>query len=169
MTVDELLRDLETLSHTARVRRMIDLGRRNDAESHALIAVLEAGGFYERSMALYSCFGSQNREQVLRALVDQLRIIRGLALRLLPLVYDDAQLQETFNSAPSQMYLPLLWKLRQRKQQAATDALLERLAAQNDAQLCQWLPFGSPEFVVSHAERFQRQATDSDWKRLARF
>ena len=169
MTVGELLQALETLPHTGRVRTMIDLGRRKDAESQALIATLEAGGFYERFMALYACFGSQDREHVLRALADQSRIIRGLALRLLPLVCDDEQLQQTLNTAQAELYLPLLWKLRQRKQQAAIDALLERLAAQDNMKFCQVLPFGSPALVGRFAERFRQEATQSEWTRLARF
>ncbi|HLW03281.1 MAG TPA: HEAT repeat domain-containing protein [Ktedonobacterales bacterium] len=169
MTVEELLQDLEARHHAERVRAMIALGRRGDAETRALLAELEAGDFYQRYMALYSCFGSQNREHVLRALDDPSKIIRGLALRLLPLVCDDEQLQQALASAPAQVYLPLLWKLRQRKQQATIDAFLTRLAAQKSAWLIPLLPFGSPELVASHTEQFQQEATQAGWTRLARF
>ncbi len=57
MTRDELLDQLEALSHVERVRAMIALGRRGDAEARELIAALERGDFYERFLALYSCFG----------------------------------------------------------------------------------------------------------------
>jgi len=169
MTVDELLQHLETMTHAGRVQVMIDLGRRDDAESAAIITALARGGFYERFLALYSCFGSQNREQVLRALADPSRIIRGPALRLLPIVCDEAQLASVLESAPAEVRLPILWKLRQRKQQAAIDTFLERLAAQNGAQFCQLLPFGSAELVARLEAHFQQQATPGDWRRLARF
>jgi hypothetical protein len=169
MTVEELLQELETKHHAERVRTMIDLGRRTDAESQALLSALETGDFYQRYMALYACFGSQNREHVLRALTDASRTIRGLALRLLPLVCDDEQVQQTLATAPAEMYRPLLWKLRQRKQQATIDAFLTRLAAEDTERLVPVLPFGSSELVTNHSEQFQPQTTLANWTRLARF
>jgi HEAT repeat protein len=169
MTPEELLAQLETMTHAGRVQTMIGFGRRSDAESQAIIGGLEHGDFYERFMALYACFGSRDSDHALRALADPSRIIRGLALRLLPLLCDDTQLQQALFTAPAHVYQPLLWKLHQRKQQAAVDAFLERLAAQESAQLCQLLPFGSPALVARFSERFQQQATQGDWTRLARF
>jgi HEAT repeat protein len=169
VTLEDLLEQLERLSHAERVRIMIDLGRRNDSESQALIAELAQGGFYERYMALYSCFGSRNREQVLRALADPSRLIRGLALRLVPIVCDEAALRQVLESAPAQVYQPLLWKLRQRKQQAIIDAFLERLAARDEAQFFRLLAFGSPELIARLAGRFQQAAAPGDWTKLARF
>ncbi len=169
MTLEDLLEQLERLSHAERVRIMIDLGRRNDAESRALLADLAQGGFYERYIALYSCFGSRNREQVLRALADPSRLIRGLALRLVPIVCDEAALRQVLESAPAQVYQPLLWKLRQRKQQAIIDAFLERLAARDEAQFFRSLAFGSPELIARLAGRFQQAAAPGDWTKLARF
>ena len=169
MIAEELLQQLEVMSHADRVRRMIELGRQHDAESRALIAELAQGGFYERYMALYACFGSQNRAQVLHALADPSRIIRGLALRLVPIVCEESELQQVLEGAPAEVYQPLLWKLYQRKQQAIIDAFLERLAARDDSQFNQLLPFGSPTLVTRYSERFQQQATLGDWTRLARF
>src|SRR5262249_23514649 len=119
MTREELLAQLETMTHAGRVRTMIELGRSNIAENQAIFEELEKGDFYERFMSLYACFGSRDSAHALRALADPSRIIRGLALRLLPLLCDDTQLQEALHAAQAQVYLPLLWKLRQRKQQAA--------------------------------------------------
>ncbi|HKB47627.1 MAG TPA: hypothetical protein VKC57_08015, partial [Ktedonobacterales bacterium] len=91
MTRDELLDQLEALSHVERVRAMIALGRRGDAEARELIAALEHGDFDERFLALYSCFGSRDRPHVLRALADPSRLIRGLAAHLAVGVLDDQQ------------------------------------------------------------------------------
>jgi hypothetical protein len=169
MTREELLAQLETLTHAGRVQTMIELGRRSDAESQAIVSELEHGDFYERFMALYSCFGSRDSAHVLRALADPSRIIRGLALRLLPLVCDEAQLQNALKSAPAQMRLPLLWKLRQHQQQRAIDRFLETLAEQQDAQFLHLLPFGAPTLVARHTAQFRQQAIKADWKRLAHF
>src|SRR5690348_3847645 len=89
MTENELLDQLETLSHIERVRAMIALGRRGDAESRQLNAALERGDFYQRFLALYSCFGSGDQAHVLRALADPSRLIRGLAIRLAVLGLDN--------------------------------------------------------------------------------
>src|SRR5690348_5218068 len=96
MTSDELLDQLETLSHVERVRAMIALGRRDDAEARELIAGLERGDFYGRFLALYSCFGRADQAHVLRALADPSRLIRGLGARLAVRVLDDEQVIQSF-------------------------------------------------------------------------
>src|SRR5690349_9370026 len=96
MTIMQLLQDLELLPHGARVRTMIELGRRSqsDAETVALLNELVQGDWYQRFLALYACFGSRDATPVLTALTDSSHILRGLALRLLPLVGSQAQLQQ---------------------------------------------------------------------------
>ena len=60
MNATDLLRELETLAHAARVRRMVALGQaaRSDSRSAGVIAALEQGDVYARSLALYTCYGS---------------------------------------------------------------------------------------------------------------
>src|SRR5262245_7270147 len=130
MTREALLAQLETMTHTERVSTMIELGRLNEAESRAILGQLEHGDFYERFMAPYACFGSRDSAYVLRAVADPSRILRGLALRLLPLVCDEAQIHNALESAPAQLLLPLLWKLRQPQHQHAIDRFLETLEEQ---------------------------------------
>src|SRR5919197_2120514 len=77
-----LLRELEPLRHVERVRRMVEIGRR----AAALVAALESGGTYERWLALVSCFGSRDAAHALRALTDSSRLVRGLAITLVPLL-----------------------------------------------------------------------------------
>jgi hypothetical protein len=69
MKADKLLRELEKLTHSGRVRRMVELGRTAAANPNtaSLIDELEQGDFYERSLALQSCFGSKDGEHMLRA------------------------------------------------------------------------------------------------------
>ena len=167
MTVEELLQQLEPLTHAARVQTMIELGRRSDEESKALIIALEQGDFFERFMALYSCFGSRDSAQVRRALADASQIIRGLAIRLLPLVCDESELQSVLESASAQVRRPILWKLHQHHHQRLVDGVLEPLLEQQDTQWLQLLPLGSPALVGRHAARFRQQATQAQWKRLA--
>src|SRR5262249_37513677 len=127
---------------------MIELGRRRDDESQALLAELSRGGFYERFLALHACFGSREGAPVIRALADRSRIVRGLAARLAPLVCDDAELQRALEAIPPAARPALLWKLRDHHRQAAIDAYLERPDVTGSAGFCAVLPFGSPVLVA---------------------
>jgi hypothetical protein len=166
MTIEELLAQLETQPDVERVRAMIALGQRgDDEEARTLIAALEARGFYERRLALFSCYGSRDRAHVLRALNDSSAILRDLAGRLIPLVCDDTQAQEALRIAPSQLRRPLLRRLLQRRRQAPIDAYIGVLAP-DDPQLVRLLPLASPEIIYAHADGFIRLARDVDWERL---
>jgi hypothetical protein len=167
MTKDEVLDQLEALSHVERVRAMIALGRRGDAEARELIAALERGDFYERFLALYSCFGSSDQPHVLRALADPSRLLRGLAARLAVLVLDDQQAIQAFAHLSPSMRKPLLSNLRGARRQAVVDACLEKLATASDAQLLPLLDLGSPAVVERHASPLVTAAQPREWLRLA--
>mgnify|MGYP002403955370 CR=1 FL=1 len=149
VTVDQLLQDVETLPHAARLQAMIALGRRSqtDAEIAALLNELAQGEWYQRFLALNACFGSANAAQVLAALDDPSRILRGLALRLLPLVCSPAQLQQALTTVPSALYLPLFWKLSKHGHSALIDAFVEQLSP-DDPQFCKLLCFASETVVL---------------------
>ncbi|HEY7356009.1 MAG TPA: hypothetical protein VH590_06065, partial [Ktedonobacterales bacterium] len=127
MTTAELLQQLEPLTHSERVQRMIALGRQQNDESRAIFAEMERGGFSERFLALYACFGSRDSAHAARALSDPSRTIRGLAIRLVAQLCDESQLAEVLTTVPAQAMRRLLWKLT-RQHQASVDAYLERLA-----------------------------------------
>jgi hypothetical protein len=165
MTIEELLAQFETQPDVERVRAMIALGQRDDEEAHALLATLEARGFYERRLALFSCYGSRDRAHVLRALNDPSAILRDHAARLVPLVCDDTRAQEALRIAPSQLRRPLLRRLLQRRRQTPIDAYISALAP-NETQFPRLLPLASPEIIHAYADDFLRLARDVDWERL---
>src|SRR5260370_18493049 len=148
MTLDQLLQDVETLPHAARVQTMIELGRRSqtDPETAMLLSELAQGEWYQRFLALYSCFGSANAGQVLVVLSDPSRVVRGLALRLLPLVCTSAQLQQALETALPALRLPLLWKLARHGHSALIDAFLEQLSP-DEPQFCRLGWFASEATV----------------------
>src|SRR5438876_8890441 len=94
MDPTSFLESLERQSHTERMRRMVDLGRRAAADPSiaALLATLNTGGFSARLLALQSCAGSGDAVMVARALADRSRLIRGRAIVLAPFFCDDGQL-----------------------------------------------------------------------------
>ncbi|HVU70287.1 MAG TPA: hypothetical protein VHD63_24375, partial [Ktedonobacteraceae bacterium] len=131
MTAEQLLQELETLTHAARIRRMVDVGRAtiHDPQAAATVAILEQGEFYERFLALHACFGNHDEAHVLRALTDPSRIIRGVAIRLVPLACDEAQQRQALALVPSDGRRSFLWQLRHHGQSMIIDEFLEQLVA----------------------------------------
>ena len=79
MKRETLLQELESIPHSRRVRRMVALGQQRDP----VIDELEKGDFYQRGLALNSCFGSRDRERIARYREkDPSARLRGLARRL---------------------------------------------------------------------------------------
>src|SRR5690348_9478480 len=142
MTIDQLLQDLEVLTHAVRVQKMIELGRRstNDPEIAALLNEMAQGEWYQQFLALYSCFGSANATQVLATLTHSSRILRGLALRLLPLICNQTQIQQALETAPPALRLPLLWNLSKHGHYACIDRFVEQLFP-DDPRFCQFVCF----------------------------
>ncbi len=171
MTTEELLRELESQTHSQRVRAMVELGRQDTAENKAIIAELERGDFYSRSLALYACYGSRDAAHVLRALHDPSRLMRGPAIRLVALVCDDAETMRALDETPPNMRARLIRNLRERKGFDIADAWL---AAQTPAtpRFVSLIPLASsnlaPQLLANHATLFTERATQTDWNNLAR-
>ncbi len=169
MKTDKLLRELERLTHSGRVQRMVEVGRTATADPNAasLIAALEQGDFYERSLALHSCFGSRDGGHVLRALSDPSSLIRGLALSLVPHVCTDDQVLAALGSIPLDMRLNLLKRMAKRRQ-AVVDRFLSSLEAGDDPDLYTLLAYGSEPVVARHLDRILPTASHTELKRFAR-
>lgn len=150
---------------------MIELGRQaaHNAEIAALLTDLEQGDFYERLLAIQSCYGSYDGSRVLRALADPSRIIRGFAINLAPLVCNEDQLREALTLVPRDGRRHLLCKLYKRRAHALIDDFLETLAQEGDPQFLKLLPFGSSSMVRRYQEQFQLSREQADWRRLARY
>ena len=73
MTPGSLLRELDTLSHDQRMRRMAEVGKQaaRDPKAAATLAALEQGDLYQRLLSLQACYGSRDGECVLRALAGK--------------------------------------------------------------------------------------------------
>jgi hypothetical protein len=170
MTPEELLAELVPLTHNARVRQMVELGRQAaaDASIAATLAALEQRGFYERWLALQACYGSRDGAHVLRALGDASRMIRAAAIKLAALACNDAQAQEALGMLTADQCHFLLLRLFRRRRFALIDAFLATLAERSDSRLVLFLPLGSPAFVEGHLEQILPTAGLVDYRRLAR-
>lgn len=170
MTLAELLRSLESLTHRDRVRQMVALGARSrqDADVANMLQQLAQGNFSERYLALYACYGSQNIALIIQSLSDSSRQLRTLALRLLVLFGDDAQVFSTLESLPIKQCGRLLSRLRKRHRQAMVDRYLDLVAATNSDRLIQILSCGSASFVADHLNLLLEKSNATDWIRLVR-
>ncbi len=171
MTPDQVLHELETLPHAARVRRMVILGRsaRSNMALSSTLTTLAQGNIYERWMALHSCFGSYNSAQVLHALHDPADHIRALAVRLVPLVCDEERMRLALTTVSGRLRVLLLWKLHKQGYTNLIDTFIETLAAGGERQLYQLLPFASRAVVLRHLDCIRQQADGAPWCHLARF
>jgi hypothetical protein len=148
MSPEELLATLEKLTHNARMRWMVEMGRiSGDASVTATLAALEEGGFYERLLALQSCYGSRDGAHILRALGDPSRFIRAVAIKLATLLRNDAQILEALGQLILDECHCLLLRLFKGHRQTPIDAYLTTLAASGDSRLIVFLPL---TFGVNH-------------------
>lgn len=147
MSPAQLLAELQSMYHDARVQRMVALGRaaRTDPRSAALLEELFKGDPYQRRLVLKSCLGSGNGRQVLHGVTDPSRLVRGAARKLVAQVCDDAQavaaLQETYFV---RQHIPILIALYQRKRHWPIDTFLCWLAQRTeDTQITDLIPMAS--------------------------
>ena len=167
MTLADLLRDLELLAHDARMRRMVALGQeaRTDSSVAATLADLERGDMYQRSLALYACYGNRDSAPVVRALADPSSGVRALALSLAALTLDDAQALSALGALPARAQHALLKRLSARRRYGPVE---EFLAGVPDDQVAPLLAYASPALVAARVERAFDRANAVDWRRLAR-
>jgi hypothetical protein len=175
ITPEQLLQELESLSHSARIQRMVALGREAATTDPALkntIAALEqdTSSYYPRYLALYSCFGSRDGTHVLRALTDASRLVRALALSLVGQVCQDSEVVSALEKSDLRQRRALLRHLLKLKRQSPIDTFLEKLAAEAQPRdmLDKLLPFGSEELISRYQAKFLNAAGGVAWAKLAR-
>ncbi|MEO7716164.1 MAG: hypothetical protein ABIY70_08170 [Capsulimonas sp.] len=169
MIAAALLTEFEALSNAQRLRRMRELGTRmeTDSEAASIIVALEGGGFYERRLALHSCFASRDGAHVLRALSDPSHIIRGEAVVIAPLACDASQAVQGLQALGFKAQKSLLTRLVKWKRRDVFDAFLALLPADDERRL-RLLPFGSAQTVQTELAAVQERMGDDDWRLLAR-
>ncbi|MFP2912026.1 hypothetical protein ACLESD_44795 [Pyxidicoccus sp. 3LFB2] len=132
LRLSELRAELSATHHDARVRRMMELGRRaaTDPGAKAALEGLAQGDAYERRLALAAEFTRRDGAHVLRATSDASGRIRALAFRLVPLACDDAQALEALKMAYAMRREGAIQRgLVRQGRQGVIDAYLDWLAA----------------------------------------
>ncbi|MCE9580023.1 MAG: hypothetical protein K8W52_43305, partial [Deltaproteobacteria bacterium] len=170
MTAAELLTELEPLTHAARMRRMVELGRQTDADAQATLAALAADdGVYPRFLALMSAYGSRDGAQVLARLDDPSRTIRHAACRLVAVVCDDAQAQDALERIVGKRLLrATIMRLVARRRLAPVEAFVRaQLSGAHDPMLVDLLPLLSPALVERERAVIEERGGPACWARLA--
>lgn len=162
-----LLTELNQMTHDQRVRRMVELGREalDNPDTEQFIDELEQGNVYERYLALVSCYTSRDADHVMRALHDPSRLIRGLALSLVPLTCNDAQTLTAFKQIHPSARYRFLTNLRKKRRYSAIDACLASL---DDKTVMAYAALGSEDFARKVVARFVNYSDHTIWRRLAR-
>ena len=176
MTPEQLLRELEPLTYVGRVRYMINLGRQVAANTPGAASLsqtlqtFEAGDFYRRYMALLSAQGSRDGAHALRSLSDPSRIIRGLAINLIPLFCDDSQVLQALTAANFETRRALLPRLFKRQRQAVIDEFLAQFLAAHpdDPTRLRLLAYGSARFLAGQRSLVETMSDPLDWAALTR-
>lgn len=170
----QLLQELENLSHTARIERMVAFGKAaiTDQQVRNTISALEqdTSSYYSRYLALYTCFGSRDGAHVVRAISDASRLVRGLALSLAGPICEDGELVATLEKLIFPERTVILRHLFKLKRYFPIDTFLEKLAAQVQPRdmLYKLLAFGSEALIERYQETLLASAGQVAWNRLAR-
>lgn len=168
-----LLAELEAMTHSARMRRMVDVGRAalGNSAVKAMLDEMERGGFHERGLSLQSCYGSRDGGRVLHALSDPSRLLRGLAIRLVALACDFDQALQAFSLLTNRAARKtLIRRLSRHRRFDVVDECLRRMMAERDSDAVGLVSYGSAAFVEQQlASHWQTEAGPLEWVRLARF
>lgn len=169
--IAQLLQDLEPLSHGERMRRVVELGRRARTEPAIAdgLARWAAGDFYERQLALKSCFGSGDVAIAEAMLVDPSRALRAMAVEAVAKLGDDALVARIWSKLPRRKRAELVRHLHRARRQAPIDTYLERGILEEEPGVAALLPFGSVDVVERHLEMQSDRLTVQDWARAASF
>ena len=171
MKTEKMLQELETLTHSQRMKRMVEIGQsaRENATLRALLQQLEAGDCYQRRLALQACYGSREGAPVTRLINDTSRLVRGLALHLAPLVLGDEELLHLLQNSRERVRRVLLIKVAKQRRVAVIDNYLRQLAETEISALAPLLTYASATAAEQLWPLVQESAAAHDWYRFAHY
>jgi hypothetical protein len=175
MGIESFLTELSAVTHHARMRRMVDVGRRSaagDADASELIAALARhDNPYGRLLAAQAAHGSRDGGLVLAGLRDASRCVRARAAKIVAVVCDDAQAAEALALVlPGEPRSRLTARLAKRGRTAVVDAFLAAQldgAARPDGKTVDLIPSGAASATERHAEALALASSPLTWQRMA--
>jgi hypothetical protein len=158
----------EALSHSARVRKAVEVGKqsRADAAAARLLREWRAGGFTQRLLATFACHGSRDSAALLALTADPSRTIARVALSVLCDVGDDDSLLTALRAlSPRRAAKALFWLRRPRP--GVVDRFVGERANEADATAWPLVPLGSGAVLDQHFAVAAERGGDVFWRRLA--
>lgn len=171
MNAAALLSELELLNHADRTRRMIELGRRPEAEREPLLDELAMGSAYEHRLVVASILGSRDARRAFQAALDVSDSVHGPATRLVARLCSDEQLTRLLHELPAARHRPLLARWRRAgRSSIPVDAWIGTLIQDGRrGEVWPLLAYASPERVNGLLPEALSEGLAPDWARLTRW
>lgn len=169
---ENVVHHFEPLTHRARIRQVIALGRsfaQGDAEAQRTLSELHASpDVYERLLALMAVFGSRNGAWVVEGLSDVSRSIRRRASTMVARFCTDEQIVEALETIVEKRILcRTLAALVRCRKRAAVDAYLDkRMHASPEPFVIDILMLGSEALVRRYMQKITEDGGYTAWERL---
>lgn len=175
MTLSELLDALDGLTHAARQKRLVDLGRLSTTDTSAKALLSELAGSddaYARTLVVASLFGSRDGALALQLLTDRSRAVRQRALCAAAVVCSDAEAARALElCVTTKARDRLASMLRARKRVAPIDRFFEaktEAMLSEDRKLVDALPLASEATVSRLIGAVERGGGMTTWARLVK-
>lgn len=171
--VENLVNKVEPLTHRARMRHVIEVGRsaaQGDPEAQRTLAELhESTDAYERLLALMSVFGSRNGAWVVEGLSDASRSVRQRASTMVALFCSDEQIVAGLESIiPKRILCRTLASLVSCRKRTAVDAFLDkRMQSAPEPFVIDILMLGSEALVRRYVQKIVDEGSYTAWDRLS--
>ncbi len=175
MNLDSLLSELEPLTHHARARRMVELGRRaasGDSDALACVGAMRSHeSIYVRCLALQTVYGSRDAAVVLGCIGDVSRSVRRKAARLLRIACSNEQITAALHQiAERRLLTRMLGHLSRHGLSAPADAFIAQcLNDKNNPKAIDLLAYGSSALAEQYASELHEKAGSLAFVRLAKY
>jgi hypothetical protein len=159
---------LESLSHSGRVRRAVEVGRqsRTDAEAARTLRQWREGGFTLRLLSAFACHGSRDPAALIDLLADPSRTIARTALAVLCDIGEDDALLAALRQLPARAAVRALYWIRRRRQ-GVVDRYVLGLADSGDEDAWPLAPLGSEAALDRYLATAAERGGEVFWRRLA--
>lgn len=187
--VKELTMKVEPLAHRGRMRQIVWLGmasgRRECADQQinaelmkvdgnvaasikSCFDLMDSGDFFERYLALYSCFGSRDSARAVRGLGDKSSIIRRVATKIAPVVCEDSDMLELLETGSFERRQRLIHGLRHCRRIEVIDKFLSTIQDSSPDDFARLLPFAGDSMIEKEWSKAEGGWSDVEWGRLTR-
>jgi hypothetical protein len=174
MDTSTLLQQCEHLTHSQRVKQMVDLGRKSRQEPAAksLIATLSRGSPYEQFLTLKTCHGSRDVAVAKQLLSADSKFLRKQAINLIASLGSDDELFEALKVVPTSLQSQTVVRIRNFSPRYRRSDIIERFLdylnqeGGNQTLFRYLVPFGSEATLEKHLPDLLDDFSLLDWTHL---